>query len=464
MFFNRKGTEKRSSPGVERIRNILNETLLNNSSETETTYFSCIKIISESVAKTSIKIKRNTEKGYDYVKHSWSNCLEIRANPNMSITDCIQTLVRYTKHYGIGALYIDRDNHYLYPVRINNIIVDNIGLIKSSKINKVLYTVQDASNSLMDTIEDNLIILKDNPIDGINCKSTRSICDTSLQSAISANNYLKELFSNGLTNKLAVQCVSDIQDEEKLLEIQDRFNRMYSLKGRIFTIPAEYRVAPLNLSLADSQFTDLKKLSKQEIAVAMGVPLSKLGIKQETAKSNEQDNLDFLTDTLQIIFTKLEKEMAYKLFTNAEQEQGYSIEFNVGGLLRLDAKTQAEVVTMYAKQGIYSLNEAKEILHRKQLDKDVTLFPSGQVTLEMLQNGEVSYGKSGPNKENITENNSSKTQANNIEKVPEKILNGAQVQAVVSVIESISNGTLTEEQGINIVSTSFNLDKEVVKK
>ncbi|RXM57207.1 phage portal protein [Clostridium tetani] len=388
MFFNRK-EERALETGADRIRNLLiNDT--EDYTDTESTYYSCIKIISESIAKTSIKIKKNNEE----IQHKWSDCLTLRANPNMSITDCMQTLVRYTKHYGIGALYVDYANKHLYPVRVNSIVIDNIGLIKSTKINKVMYVVEDSANTLYDVTEDNLIILKDNPINGIECKSTRDICSTSLKSAISANRYLKDLFANGLTNKLIVQLASDIQDEGKLAEIQARFNRMFSAQGRILTVPAMYRVEPLNLSLADSQFVDLKKLSKQEIAVAMGVPLSKLGIKQETAKSNEQDNLDFLTDTLQIIFTKLEKEMNYKLLTKAERQNGIRIEFNVGSLLRLDAKTQADVINSYVKQGVYSLEYARKLLGvYSDFDNEIVTLPSGQCLLSDLIKGNASWQK-----------------------------------------------------------------------
>lgn len=385
--------------GIDRIKDTFNSMTQDEFNDIESTYFSCIKIISESIAKTSIDIKMKTDRGYEVVTDNpWNECLTLRANPYMSIVDCLQTLVTITKHEGIGALYIDRYNHHLYPVRVKNIIIDNIGLLKGGTKNKVLYTVYDSSNTSYDCFEEELIILKDNSLNGIEGRATKNICKVSINTAIMANRYLNELFTNGLTNKLVVQLMSDIQDVNMLSDIQDRFNRMFSSKGRIFTVPAMYKIAPLNLSLADSQFAELKKLSKQEIAVAIGVPLSKLGIKQETAKSNEQDNLDFLTDTLQIIFTKLEKEMDYKIFSNEDRKK-LKIVFNVGSMLRLDAKTQAEVITTYAKNGIYTLNYAKGLLGVPLLDNDVTTFPSGQVTLEQLIKGKVSYVKGGENNE-----------------------------------------------------------------
>jgi len=157
------------------------------------------------------------------------------------------------------------------------------------------------------------------------------------------------------------------------------------------TIPAGYNISSLNLSLVDSQFAELRFMSKKDMASAMGVPLSKLGETKENAKSEEQDNLAFLTDTLQIIFTSIEQEMDWKLLTSTDRSKGYKIRFNTNVILRMDSKTQAEVISTYVKNGVYSLNTAKEILGIEKLDKDVTTFPSGQVTLEQMLNNNVSY-------------------------------------------------------------------------
>ena len=111
-----------------------------------------------------------------------------------------------------------------------------------------------------------------------------------------------------------------------------------------------------------------------------------------------QDNLDFLTDTLQILFTKLEKEFNYKLLQTTERENT-KIEFNIGSLLRLDAKTQAEVVNSYVKNGVYSLEYARRILGiESDFDKEIVTLPSGQVLLKDLIDGNVSWQK-GNNKD-----------------------------------------------------------------
>lgn len=115
--------------------------------------------------------------------------------------------------------------------------------------------------------------------------------------------------------KQLFQLTSDIKEEKELKKVQEKFDRIYTNNGRVFTIPAGYNVQPMNLSLSDAQFTELRKLSKEEIASSFQVPLSKLGIMRDTAVSEEQDNIKFLTDCLLIIFEQIEQEMDWKLLT-----------------------------------------------------------------------------------------------------------------------------------------------------
>lgn len=366
----------------------------------ESTYFSCLRIISEGVAKCPIVLKQETELGEKNVKdHYLHDLLRLRFNPYMSAADAMKTFVTLVKHKGIAGLYIDRSGSKikgLYPVEITNITIDNAGLISGDKNNKILYDFTSANNEIDSCFDRDMIIIRDFTLDGINYKATKSILRESLDTSIKSQNYLNTLFSDGLTNKVVVQLTSDITDEKELTKIQKKFGRVFSNNRRIFTVPAGYQISALNLSLADAQFSELRHMSKKDMASAMGVPLSKLGEMKENAKSEEQDNLSFLIDTLQIIFTQIEQEMDYKLLTSKERELGYKIRFNTNVLLRMDAKTQAEVITTYVKNGVYDLDYAKDLMGVERIggDKIITL-PSGQVTLNQLLRGEVSYIKDG---------------------------------------------------------------------
>lgn len=366
----------------------------------ESTYFSCIKIISESIAKCSLQLKKTTDKGvFIEKKHYLFDKLRLRPNPYMSAIDCYKAFVGIAKHYGIAGLYINRLQNGsiegLYPVKISQVTIDDIGFLGNERATSILYTYTLAGTNIQnDCFDRDLVILRDFTLDGIQAKAIRSITRESLDSSLKSQNYLNKLFSNGLTNKIAVQVTSQVKDEKELKKIQSKFDRIYSSNGKIFTVPAGYQVQPLNLTLADAQFSDLRKLSKEEIAMTFNVPLSKLGWVKENAKSEEQDNLQFLQDCLQVIFQAIEQEMDWKLLSKKERAQGYKIRFNTNVMLRLSAKNQAEVINSYVKNGVYDLDKARDILGIEKLGGDpIITLPSGQVLLSDLLKGETSYQK-----------------------------------------------------------------------
>ena len=374
------------------------------------TYFSCVKIKSEAIAKCTLQIKQETDKGEVVAKdHYLYDLLRLRPNTYMSAIDCYKTFIALSIHKGISGLYINRKGSKiqgLYPVKITSITVDDAGLIKSTKNNKILYEFESVNGETGICFDKDMIILRDFTLDGINGKALKSILKESLDTSIKSESYLNNLFSNGLTNKIVVQLTSDVKEENELKKIQAKFSRIYSNNGRIFTVPAGFNVNALNLSLADSQFAELRFMSKKDMAAAMGVPLSKLGEMKENAKSDEQDNLAFLTDTLQIIFEAIEQEMDWKLLTSSEREKGYKIRFNTNVMLRMDSLTQANVISTYVKNGVYDLDYARDILGVERIggDKIITL-PSGQVLLSDLLAGKVSYQKNSNSNEEVGDKN-----------------------------------------------------------
>lgn len=363
-------------------------------SSNDSTYTKCINLYADNIAKLPILIKKNTEKGdIDANNFYLYERLRLRPNPSMNAFECIKALVAMNKHYGSAGLYIDYDKKGLvkglYPVKINQFIVDNAGLIESTKKNKVLvnFTCGDVEGNCL---EKDIIILRDNSIDGISFKNTKSYIRDSIDTNIKAQKYQAQLFSNGLTNKIVVQLTSDIKEEKELRKIQAKFDKMYSSNGRIFTMPAGYNVSDLNLSLADSQFAELKIIGKKDITSAIGVPYSLI----DKGSLTEEETIAFLSNAIIPIITALEQEMDWKLLTEDERKAGYKIRFNVNAMLRTTPLTQSIIIDRYLRNGAYSLNDAKKILGVPLVDGgDAVTLPSGQITLENLIKGKATWQK-----------------------------------------------------------------------
>lgn len=365
----------------------------------DSTYSKCINLYAENIAKLPIITKIKTPKGdieaenfYLYEK------LRLRPNDSMNTFECIKALVIMYKHFGSAGLYIDRDEKGLvrgiYPVRINQFIVDDKGIIKSTKNNKVLvdFTCVDVSGYCF---EKDIIILRDNSMDGIHFKKTKSYIKDSIDTNIKAQKYQSQLFSNGLTNKIVVQLTSDIKDDKELKKVQAKFDKMYSNNGRIFTVPAGYNASALNLSLADSQFAELKVIGKRDITSAIGVPYSLI----EKGSLTEEETIAFLSNAIIPIITALEQEMDWKILSKDERKKGYKIRFNVNAMLRTSPLTQSIIIDRYLKDGAYTINDAKRILGVPLVEGgDIVTLPSGQITLENLMKGNAAWQKGNNSK------------------------------------------------------------------
>lgn len=337
----------------------------------ESTYFTCLKLLSEGIARVPLYLYKETEKGPERARdHPLYKTLSLRPNPYMSAIDFWRSVIICRYHYGYGSAYIKRigDKTELYPVRIENIIIDNVGLINSNLTNPVLVQFSDLTGNgiLYDARLEDVFIIKNFTMDGMTSKSNRQMISSTINTSIKSQDYLNSLYDNGLTNKIAVQLASDIKDETKLGKIQEKFNRVFSENGRIFTVPAGYTIQSLNLSLADAQFEELKRMSISQIASSFGIKMYQLNDLSNTNNNSlEHQQLSFLVDTLLIVFESIEQEADYKLLTDELISRGYYTRHNTNVVLRTDSKTQSEILKNYVGSSIYAPNEARRKLDCK---------------------------------------------------------------------------------------------------
>ncbi len=384
MFFNRKNETRADTDTWETLFNQGSEPDVSDSLS-ETTIFRCVDYISKSVAKLPIKIVQVTEQGEIPYKHKYSDILKYRHNDVMSSFDSMSAMIASGELYGTSGLFIGA-NKQLYPCKVNQVTVDNIGLIKSNKTNKILYSIS-IGDEQFDCFDSQIILYRSGlTLNGIESKATTSYIKQNLQTAKNAQNYLSDTFSSGGISKLVVQMTSDIKEESEIAKIQQKFQRLYSAKGRILTIPAGFNVSNLNMSLADSLYPEIRRLSQREIATAFGVPMSVLNdIESANNNSLEQTNLDFLLNTLDPKLTQLEQELNWKLLTKSERDKGVMIKFDTSSMFRLDADKESQIIQRYVQCGVYTIADGRRIKGLDFIDgTKEPILSSGSMKLSLL--------------------------------------------------------------------------------
>lgn len=339
--------------------------------KSEITYFTCLKVLSETIGKLPLKLYQETEKGMDKV-----NSLEIvrilktRPNPYMTATMFWSTVEMNRNHFGNAYVWCRYKGTKLQDLWIMQsdsvrIVVDNAGYFGTK--NKVWYVYNDPKTGKEYTINsDNVLHFKtSHSFDGMTGVSVQEILRKSIEGSLDSQNFMNKLYKTGLTAKAVLQYTGDLDKsaQKRLLKGLEEFASGENNSGKIIPIPLGMQLTPLNLKLTDSQFFDLKKYSALQIASAFGIKPTFINQFDKSSYSNsEMEQLSFLVNTLQYILKQYEEEVTYKLLSTQQLDQGYFFKFNESAVLRADMKTQAECLAKYVNNGIYTPNEARLVL------------------------------------------------------------------------------------------------------
>lgn len=128
-------------------------------------------------------------------------------------------------------------------------------------------------------------------------------------------------------------------------------------RGKVGVIGADMKFTPFAFKSIDSQLVEQLRYSDEQICHAFGIPPFKIGIGSIPAGMKVDDlNLMYLTDALQARIESMEDCLDQGLSLGDD----VGIELDLEPLLRMDAKSQAEVEGTLVKNGIKAPNEARK--------------------------------------------------------------------------------------------------------
>lgn len=359
-----------------------------DNSLSEITYYTCLKVLSESVGKLSIHLKDS--KNNKIVDHDALKKLKFAPNPFMTSTPMMTLLETWRNHHGNAYAYLSYDNRGnligIYPLHPQNVRlwIDNAKLFSGSE--KLYYEyIKDGKSYYFKS--DEILHLKGGlSKDGIVGVSVRETLATTLTGVKASQKYLNNLYERGLTAKAILKYTGDLskENQKKMLEAMGEFINSNSNPSGIFPLPIGMDIIPLDLKLSDSQFFELKKYTALQIAGAFGVKPNHLNDYDKSSYSNsEMQNLTFYVDTLLYILSLYEEEFNLKLLTEKERLSGLRFEFNVATILKGDLKTQAECITKFIQSGVYTINEARNLMGLPSVEGgDIIVMNGSYVPLE----------------------------------------------------------------------------------
>lgn len=366
----------------------------NKSELREVTYYTCMKILSETMGKLPIKV-------YEWKKKqgrvradpdSTSKLLNGRPNPHMTPSIFFTTVENNRNHFGNGYVWIQRkisrngsENIGLWIMQSDCVtpIYDNTGIFGGQ--GKIYYQYTDPLDGEMYVFpEMDVMHLKTSmTLDGLTGIPVRDMLGYVVEGASQSQQYMSNLYKGGMTASMALQYAGEI-DDSRIKLLQKKYDKYLSgpkNAGKIVPVPAGMQLQPLNYKLTDAQFFELKKYSALQIAGAFGVKPNQINDYEKSSYANsEMQQLSFLVDTMLFPLKQYEEELTYKLYIGTEK----SCKFNEKAILRTDSKTQMEILAQGVQNGMRKVNEARELLDLpRDPDGDVLLMNGNFIPVKM---------------------------------------------------------------------------------
>ncbi|WP_432291571.1 phage portal protein [Clostridium baratii] len=363
----------------EELLEWLGITTRNKSILSEVTYFTCLKMLSETLGKMPIKLYKETEKGVVRAEpNSVYKLLKVRPNPYMTPSMFWATVENNRNHYGNSYVYIRREfkrqkyggdleikDLWIMPSENVQPIIDDKGIFGNKDALWYVYTDKYSGEKYIFKNEEVLHFKTSFTFDGVLGQPVSKILKCTLEGGVESQNFINNLYKTGLTAKATLEYTGDLDKtkEDTLLKGIEKFASGSQNAGKIIPIPLGMKITPLNIKLTDSQFYELKKYSALQIAGAFGIKPNQINNYEKSSYSNsEMQQLSFYVDTELFILKQYEEELNFKLLSDRELNKGLYFKFNEKSILRTDSKTQMESLSKGVNNGIYTPNEARGYL------------------------------------------------------------------------------------------------------
>jgi HK97 family phage portal protein len=196
-----------------------------------------------------------------------------------------------------------------------------------------------------------------------------------------------DMYKQGMVASGVLSFIGDLKDDD-MQEMLD-YTQKIGKSQRIIPLPDGWKLTPVNLSLADSQYLETRRYTALQIAAAFGVSPNQLNDYSKGSYSNSvAQEQSFLTGALQFISRVYENQMSLKLLSDDELAAGVHIDMDTDAMLKNTPETMAKILKDMAGGSIMMINEARDMAGLPPIDGGdilVTIPGSGTIKKEGVE-------------------------------------------------------------------------------
>ena len=338
---------------------------IGKSNLTAATYYACMLIRCNAIAKIPFKVYKQDGDGAKSEQHSINELLKFRPNPFTSAHDFLWATEFQRLEYGNAFWAYDFFGGKITALYLLNstaveIVIDNTGLL--DKPNSVYYLYNDSKKGQLIYPANRIVHFKNFSMNGLKGTPIKKYLYDVITQEKYAQKVVNEKYSKGLQDPIIVTYTGDL-NEARSQAIKKKFANLGGAEnaGKVVPIPTDFDVKQLETKLVNSQFFQLNGLTTRHIANSFGVKSFQLNDMEKSTYSNiEQQNRAFYSDTMQNVLTAYEQEMTYKLLSTADRNGGIFIKGNADVFLRSDIETRYRAYQTGISSGFLQIAEARK--------------------------------------------------------------------------------------------------------
>lgn len=318
----------------------------------------CLEIITKGVSGLTVEVLKKDSNGNLFpTKNAIADIFGFSPNPEMTAHDFLTNLLHDTIVHGEGFARIERNTlgvtTGLYYLPCN--AVERL----PNKDYKVTVVNEKGYVKAVNFDKDDIFSFK----------STRGagILDTNsnlFEVEQHCFNTVKSFFAKGARITTVISSEKKMSQEQKdhLRAALTTATGSNATATSVVMDGVPVTITKIAVTPAESGVTDVLADTQRAIATAFGVPGGMLNQNVATTFNNaEQQRINLVLQTIEPLVHALEDAINLQLFTPA-QRKNLRINFDTAALLKGDAKTQAEVHSIYYHGGILTANDIRKDL------------------------------------------------------------------------------------------------------
>lgn len=327
------------------------------------TVYSCVKIISDSVASLPLKVMKMRDGIFVHDTSSRLHYLfTVQPNENTSAYDFWFRVIQNVLLDG---------NAYILPMYnpvsmdIDRLVLADSKAVFHDTVNDT-YTFSDTVNGISGTYtEEEVIHIKDltlgDPKSGV---SVLTFARVSMDIASTGDSSTLNQFANGgdvrgiVSNNATATGFGEYTDDQ-LVDAAADIDSRFRHGERIVSVPGDVAFKQMSLSSVDMQFLESRKYTSIDICRFFRVPPSKVfADTSNNYKSVEMSNVDFLTSCLNPYLRRIESELLRKLFAPS-LATNRKVVYDREALLATDLESKVNYQSGLINAGLRTVNELR---------------------------------------------------------------------------------------------------------